>query len=543
MSFLDYDFSPIENGKPTLHFCLISQAYFVDTDWGYGTPTKGVEKMGKLAHDHGIPITYLVTEKSASDLKDTFTLYHEKYGDEVQQQLRYAPKGSTHRSEREMIETASINEFKAYIQQSRKGIIQALPWCEPTLNIIGSGIRSENLVLAMQELGYKGLHGHCEFQLGVDNIISFATPWSSFYISPRNFQCPALKDDNGERIVALEWTARDLCKSWHYVATEIYSTDPNDVERGGICTDTNVEYWKELTREWLRNVPLNGDLFFQMHQESHEMDGRHEICHPFNPERVEFTYKMMDLYFKWLTSLPECFPEGNPETGVRIAFETASEHVENYRKRCASTPPSIMAYKEIDIPRDLPYWDQIKSGIGYCGYPTKHVRMPSEFFYEYIQDAIDSHKFDGAPWSDSICYYDRDCMLLFDNEGSRNTPIWAANYTKARARPNVRTERIDAEPLSGNDTENIEWFQEENLPEPSSEWDEETKILSVKVEAEKAVPWGAVFWEDAGFDGKTKVKIQSSDVPARSWLIDEKALLLRANLKKGVQMFKIKVGN
>jgi hypothetical protein len=84
MSFLDFDFSPIKKGVPTLHFCLISQAYFVDTDWGHGTPIQGVKTMGKLAHKHGIPITYLITEKSASDMKDILTQYHENHGDEVQ---------------------------------------------------------------------------------------------------------------------------------------------------------------------------------------------------------------------------------------------------------------------------------------------------------------------------------------------------------------------------------------------------------------------------------------------------------------------------
>lgn len=540
MSFKDFNFAPV-NGLPTFHFCLLSQAYFVDTDWGFGAPIEGVKKMGALGHKHHIPVTYFVTGRSAEEMADTLTQYHEEFGDEVQEQLRFTLPGSTHKSERESVEIASVKQFLDHIRQDRARILKALPWAEPTLTVMGSGIRSENLIQALQQLGYTGIHGHCPFQLGVDQIITFSAPWSSFYVGADNYQCPATPEKSKNALVGLEWTARDLCKSWHYVATEIYSTDPNDVERGGICTDTNVEYWKELTKEWLRNVPLNGDIFFQMHQESHEMDGRHEICHPFTPERVEFTYKMMDLYFDWLTSLPESISHGNSKTGIRIAFETASQHIDRYKQRSIYTPPAIMAYREISVPKNLPYWDQIRAGKGYCGYPSKHARMPSEGFYNYIQSAINLHHFDGAPWTDSLCYYDTECMLLFDDSGTRSAPIWAANYNRARTRPNVPTEGIVAVPLSKDDGENIEWFQEENLPEPDITWDKKKHTAVITVKSDRNVPWGAAWWNLQSWKAKKATILTPKSAPARAWLVDHKILFLRANLTSGEHSFVVEL--
>jgi len=540
MSFLDFDFAP-RGPRPTLHFCLLSQAYFVDTDWGYGTPTEGVKTMGRLGHPHHIPLTYMVTGQSAEDMSDLLTEYHENFGDEVQQQLRYCPPGATHRSERQDLESASVGELVAFIQADRERILNALPWAEPTLGILGTGIRSENLLVAMQQLGYQGIHGHCPFQLGVDQIVTFSAPWSAFYEGTDNLQCPATPDVSSGAMVALEWTVRDLCKSWHYVVPEIYSTDTNDVERGGICTDTRVEYWQDLFREWLRNAPINGDIFFQMHQESHEMDGRYEICHPFTPERIDYTFKMMDLFFDWVTSLPEAAPGGSPDTGVQIAFETASQHVTCYRERHPYTPPTLFMYREIPITKDLPYWDQIRAGKGYCGYPSKHARMPSETFFDYIQGAVDQYHFDGAPWTDSLSYYDTECMLLFDDAGTQVTPIWAANYNRGRTRPNVVAEGNPATPLSGEDGENIEWFQEDKMPTPQVKWDMNKTRAVITVDADREVPWGVAWWDAQAWQGAEKAVVLQPSVPARAWLVDHKVVFLRANLVPGPLQFLLKI--
>ncbi|MHA1731549.1 MAG: hypothetical protein ACTSU5_06380 [Promethearchaeota archaeon] len=535
-SFNEFDFRP--RGKhPTLHFCLLSQAYYVDTNWGHGSPTRGVKKMGDIAHAHGIPVTFLVTGRSAEDMADLLTGFHEEFGDEVQQQLRMGDPGGGHGNDREVIESASVADFVRHIREDRKRIVSALPWAEGSLSVLGSGIRSENLILALKELGYEGIHGHCPFQLGVDAIVSYVSPFSAFYVGSDNYQCPALPGDSDPGIVGLEWTARDLCKSWHYAATEVYSTDPNDVQRGGICTDTNVEYWKDLTREWLRNVPLNGDLFFQMHQESHEMDGRHEVCNAYTQADVDFTADMMDLYFGWLAALPECLPGGNPETGVRVQFETASEHVRKYKRRSRSTPPTLAAFHELEVPRDLPYWEQVRAGRGYCGFPSKHAMMPSEDFYEYIQRAIDEFHFDGAPWTDSLAYYDIDCILLFDDSGWRNAPVWAANYRRGRSRPNVATEGVSAESLRGHDSDNVEWFQEEAMPEPTIEWDPASGKARVEVESQTEVPWGAVWWDDEAWRDASAVRVVEARTPARAWLVDGKAIFLRADLTPGTNEF------
>ena len=540
MSRFDIPLRPV--GKaPTLHFSLLSQAYFVDADWGYGCPVRGVEKMGQIAHKHGIPLTYFVTARSADQMADILTEYHREFGDEVQQQIRFQPDGVRRMDEREAIESASIAELVDYLKGERDQIVEALPWSEPTLFVAGTGIRTENLVRALEQLGYRGLHGHCPFQIGVDGLLSFATGWSSFYISADNYQCPADPDGGRDALVGLEWTARDLCKSWHYALPEVYSTDPNDVERADICTDTNVEYWKELTCQWLRNVPLNGDVFFQMHQESHEMD-RGQGLSPYTPAMVEYTGRMMDEYFSWLRSRPECRPDGHPDSGVRVVFERASEQVSNYRRRCSYTPPTIMAFKEISIAKEAGFWENVAKGQPYhnrdCRYLTKSQFVPSKSFQEHIQRAVDEYHYDGATWTDSLCYYDADCMLLFDDAQETAAAVWAINYQKARTRPNNVTEGLNAGPADNDDIENIRWFQEV-LPEPAIAWDESGSRSTITVEADRSLPWGATWWDADNFTTKTSATIVDATVPARAWLIEGKIMFVRANLSAGVHEFTV----
>ncbi|MFD2880268.1 hypothetical protein ACFTAO_36990 [Paenibacillus rhizoplanae] len=63
-------------------------------------------------------------------------------------------------------------------------------------------------------------------------------------------------------MVACEWTARDLHATYHTGSPVIYSTDPNDVLRAGLCTGENIDYWKHLFDEYLFNTDHNGQVFF-----------------------------------------------------------------------------------------------------------------------------------------------------------------------------------------------------------------------------------------------------------------------------------------
>jgi hypothetical protein len=167
--------------------------------------------------------------------------------------------------------------------------------------------------------------------------------------------------------------------------------------------------------------------------------------------------------------------------------------------------------------------------------------MPSEEFFDYIQDAVDQYHFDGAPWTDSLSYYDTECMLLFDDAGIRSTPIWAANYKHGRTRPNVPAEGNPAAPLSGEDWENIEWFQEEKMPVPQVEWDAGKTRMMVSLESDRDVPWGAAWWDNLAWQGLEKASVMDATAPARAWLLDHKVLFLRANLPAGSHQFQVEI--
>ncbi|MBN2153748.1 MAG: hypothetical protein JW839_19985, partial [Candidatus Lokiarchaeota archaeon] len=75
-----------------LVYTLISSAYFVDEKWGYGSPHEGITKMGEIAHkprrfDHKdgftIPVTWLVTPKSALIERELLTGFNKAFKDQV----------------------------------------------------------------------------------------------------------------------------------------------------------------------------------------------------------------------------------------------------------------------------------------------------------------------------------------------------------------------------------------------------------------------------------------------------------------------------
>ncbi len=68
-----------------LYVVVQSQAYFVDTHWGHGTPREGMRVMADIHHRYNIPVTWFVTARSAADMAEWLTFWHEKYGDEVAQ--------------------------------------------------------------------------------------------------------------------------------------------------------------------------------------------------------------------------------------------------------------------------------------------------------------------------------------------------------------------------------------------------------------------------------------------------------------------------
>lgn len=473
-----------------IHFTFFAQAYYVDATWGFGCPSGGIRNLGRLLHSHGIPVTWLVSPKSARCEQEMFTAFHEEHGDEVAMFFRY-PTGEAfhHAKERDVARELSVAQYQALVRDQRTAIQHALPWAE--VKVAGQGIRTPALLEALAREGFVGMFGHCYCQIGTDSITDFGMPWGSFRLRPGSAHLPARGDESGG-LVTFEWTMRDLNRAFHTCRPELWSTDPNDVERGGVCTDTNVEYWKALFQQYERALPLNPrGLWFQFHQEAHEQTWG-EICKPFTPDRVAFCTAMMDTFFEWLV------------TRDSVEFLTATRAAELYRAvHPAGTLPVAVPFAWTPVPEEVPFWDQLRQRDGYSGNVHKNAYLPDERLYDYLTAVNDGppakalEAMRAPPWTDAFFYFDGDCQLVFDV--GQEAPVALFNYLNYAPDPDLLDMARDGGAAPG-------FFLEPVVPEPevTAHLDDTPPRYCLEVTNPRPdlLPYGVFLWEER-FPGLT----------------------------------------
>ncbi len=497
-----------------LVYSLLSSAYFVDEHWGYGSPHEGIQVMARIAHKERarggkkitIPVTWLVSPKSALIERELFTEYHEKHGDVVGYMLTYNGHGMNRHAD--LLKPERKDDLKKHVTSEIAIIKDALPWA--VIRVLGTGYRSNTLVQVMEELGLGGLWGYCPFQIGTDGITDFGVPWGSWYVNPADFKKPQKMMG---KVIALEWTMRDLSKAFHQGRAEAYSTDPNDVESDRKCTDTNIKYWEALLARYLGNLDLNEYIFFQQHQEAHEMDTV-PVCIPFTRERVEYTSKMLDLFLDHLAS----------KDSVIIA--DANEAIRIFHDHNKGIQPASCIYWE-----DIPIQDaspEYKKAVENRPGNAKHVWLSfNEKFHAYVDGFFSQENWllKEPPWKHSFFYHDAECMLVFDKPNAE--PVWICNYT---------------------DEEGRKWHDELMLSEetiPAAEVEQaldkeggETLNFTISVASKKFMPYGIAIW---GNDFSKHAIIKG---PARgsAKIINDTLLFVRLNLREGENESSIKVG-
>jgi hypothetical protein len=509
-----------------IHFTVFSQAYYVDAVWGFGCPSGGMRNFGNLCHKYKIPVTWMVSPKSARCEQEMLTEYHEKFGDDVGLFFRY-PTGEKfhHSSERAVAQALSVEDYRQLLQEQAAQIKAALPWA--TIKIAGQGIRTPKFLQACLLEGYLGMFGHCYCQIGTDSITDFGMPWGSFPMRPGEVHRPALPDQSG--LIAFEWTMRDLSRSLHTVRPELWSTDPNDVERGGVCTDDNVEYWKRLYEQYERALPLNEHgIWFQFHQEAHEQTWG-EVCKPFTEDRVIFCTKMMDKFFEWLVQRPSA------------EFMTAAQAAEHYLKvQPKGTLPMYVPYGWTEVPDQMPIWAQIDKKAGYSGSIHKAAHLPDERLYDYLTSAMNTDPIQATrspPWRDSFFYFDAECQLAFDI--GKPEPFALFNYLNYTPDPDL----VGDAPEEGGGA--VGYFIEPIVPIPEIRYEKDRCIVvAANNPREKVLPYGVFLWE-THFPGIISLaQKQSNYGDSIFWKISpDQGVFLRWNLMPGESQIKLFQGS
>lgn len=298
---------------------MVFSAYLVETGFSelgaVGFPASGAARIAAVAHKHGIPVTWLVDNRSAVKMKDLLTKWHNEFGDDV----------------------ASF-DWKDW-----GPVKEALPWASTTSAAAGS-VRN---IAELEDAGMKSAWGWCWEQAGVDNITDRGAPWAPFYGSRHSYKAPA--NYPGKTLV-IEWTARDLNKSLHLHSGDpcTFSTDPDDVRRGRIVYGRAIEYWKQFLDEYLKNAAWNDMVPFFVQQESHEMEWSFPWTVNEGDNKLEANWKVVNMD---ALALDEFFKYAKSKN---ITFMTQPQFVAAYGKKYPDvTPAHYMLFRDIPVQETL----------------------------------------------------------------------------------------------------------------------------------------------------------------------------------------------
>ncbi|MEK3884588.1 hypothetical protein [Paenibacillus sp. PL2-23] len=337
-----------------LIYTFVSYASHYDTPWGQGVALEGIDRTAAIAHKHGIPVTWIVNGRSVPVLKERITEWHRQYGDDVILQSPFFIEDAG----------ASKETFKRALAADWRLVEEAFPWAKT--KIAARGKIYNELIEALEELDFQGMWGYCWEQVWWDGITHKGIPWGSWYVDGDRYKVP---HPGKGKVVACEWTARDLNATYHSGCPVIYSTDPNDVLRAGLCTGDNIDYWKNLFRDYLNNTAHNERVYFLQQQEAHEMEYTDRFA-VFPASHVEACAEMLDLFFAHITQFP-------------ITLTTLPKAIAGYHEENDATPPVYMLTEDTLIRPEPNEYTVTLGGTG------------------------------EGPWPKTFLYYDHECQMGF----------------------------------------------------------------------------------------------------------------------------------
>jgi hypothetical protein len=409
--------------KPeNLIYTFVSYASHYDKPWGQGVALEGIDRTAQLAHKYGIPVTWIVNADSVPVLADRIRDWHKRYGDDVILQTPF------------FIEDAGADKgkFKKALEDSWRVVEAAFPWAKT--KVAARGKIYNEVIEVLEELGFKGMWGYCWEQVWWDGITHKGIPWGSWYVDSNRFNAP---HPGKGGVVACEWTARDLNLTYHSGSPVIYSTDPDDVYRAGLCSEDNIEYWKNLFHGYLENTDHNDQVYFLQQQEGHEMEFTERFS-VFNAAQVVACGDMLDRFFAYISSYP-------------ISLTTLPKAIELYHAHNEVTAPSYMLTQDTLIRPEINDYTMALGGAGF------------------------------GPWPETFLYYDQACQMAFVKGECK--PHMLRNYLAADNSNNEFKEEIPQVFVTG-------YSKTEHHIE-----------LTYAIDCEKPIPFGLVYWDDlSGFE-------------------------------------------
>lgn len=419
--------------EKNLVYTFASYAYHADTSWGHGTPLEGSELVASIAHKNYIPVTWIVSSESIKVLGDKIRTWHEKYGDDVILRAAVADE-----------KLKSREEIRNFIFSEWQYLKEEFPWVET--KIAARGKITNDIISILEELDFKGIWGYCWEQFWWDGITHKGIPWGMWYVNSNNFKAP---HPGKGKIVGCEWTARDLIQAYHTGSPCIFSSDPDDVYRAGLCDAENIEYWKMVFDNYLRNTENNETVFFMQHQESHEMEYT-DSFKIWPPAQIDASAKMLDNFFKYIKQYD-------------ITITTVPKAIDLYHRKNKSTAPCYMLMKDTMVRPVINEYNMTLGGVAM------------------------------GPWPETFLYYDSQCQMVFVKGECR--PRHLRNYMGTHNAKDDFT--VETPPVFVT-----KFKKSDNLIE-----------IDFEIEECDPVPFGLTYWDDlAGFEVKLCTNVSEAKI-------------------------------
>ncbi len=296
---------------------------FTCTQW-FNMPSAMI-KMAETIHPEGVPINWQINLETAREQRQVLTDFHETYGDEI---------------------------LTIGTPENLKEWQELFPWSK--FKIVGGARTSTEDYKKRLELGFQGVWGFCDQQVGVDGITHWGCPWGMFYISPKTCFTPSQQE---EGLVGIPWTLRDLHKVYHLRQPINFCIDPIEMIRSKTLDyGENISYFQDILDELIANTAWNERVYCCIHEEADGpfiFPGCNFSNEGANPEESEAMYKMMAAWVRYAKSqgvtvmtLPEAVSDYKNIAGKKSLSSTLLTRDKTHgsvRHYIAPLPPGIKA--------------------------------------------------------------------------------------------------------------------------------------------------------------------------------------------------------
>lgn len=160
----------------------------------------GMQTIEAAAAPAHTPITWMIGNALYFSNSALYDQYHQSNGDDVQ-----------------------VEDDPALLSDAQT----AFPWYRPSVSVEGAG-HERNIAQALS-FGETGFWGIAWDSAYVDSTNDVGAPWGTYCADVHSYKRPS--PDGSCAMLAFEWTARDLTRTFLTGHPEYYSTDPDDLQQ------------------------------------------------------------------------------------------------------------------------------------------------------------------------------------------------------------------------------------------------------------------------------------------------------------------------